>query len=158
MRSAATFNMRITVVVSGFVTAQRAKAMAEAKHPKNWKELGHANPMRDIFVEKLVRLRYNIGCFRRFLRNVLTWFLGLQPSSCHDRRFSTSQWVKVVIGSHAPPRCLSSSPVARPLFFQRVSLLFSLATRLADLFAVQPSSTALEHPATVGCSHHFTSF
>ena len=39
----------------GFVTAQRAKAMAEAKHPKNWKELGHANPMRDIFVEKLVR-------------------------------------------------------------------------------------------------------
>ena len=29
--------------------------MAEAKHPKNWKELGHANPMRDIFVEKLVR-------------------------------------------------------------------------------------------------------
>ena len=55
MRSAATFNMRITNVVVGFVTAQRAKAMAEAKHPKNWKELGQSNPMRDIFVEKLVQ-------------------------------------------------------------------------------------------------------
>ena len=30
--------------------------MAEAKHPKNWKELGQSNPMRDIFVEKLVRV------------------------------------------------------------------------------------------------------
>lgn len=47
----------------GFVTAQRAKAMAEAKHPKNWKELGHANPMRDIFVEKLVRLLRNCEAF-----------------------------------------------------------------------------------------------
>ncbi len=54
--------------------------MAEAKHPKNWKELGHANPMRDIFVEKLVRLLYNIKCFRPLLRNALTWFLGLHPS------------------------------------------------------------------------------
>ena len=49
------FNRNVASCVSGFVTAQRAKAMAEAKHPKNWKELGHANPMRDIFVEKLVR-------------------------------------------------------------------------------------------------------
>jgi hypothetical protein len=50
------FDMKVANVLAGFVTAQRAKAMAEAKHPKNWKELGHANPMRDIFVEKLVRL------------------------------------------------------------------------------------------------------
>jgi hypothetical protein len=50
------FGRNVAIIVLGFVTAQRAKAMAEAKHPKNWKELGHANPMRDIFVEKLVRL------------------------------------------------------------------------------------------------------
>jgi hypothetical protein len=48
------FNRNVANADAGFVTAQRAKAMAEAKHPKNWKALGHANPMRDIFVEKLV--------------------------------------------------------------------------------------------------------
>jgi hypothetical protein len=64
IRSVASSRIALSCVVSkgkyndwkaGFVTAQRAKAMAEAKHPKNWKELGQSNPMRDIFVEKLVQ-------------------------------------------------------------------------------------------------------
>lgn len=119
--------------------------MAEAKHPKNWKELGHSNPMRDIFVEKLVRLMYFTVlhrkklacCFRRQSHS-----LSCTRISDHlfSFRFSTSPWVKVVTGSHVLERCLNSSPNVPPSIrkVNPVSCFSDSSSNYGQDFASQP--------------------
>lgn len=68
-------------------------------------------------------------------------------------RFSTSQWVKVVIGSRVPLRCLSSSPVVKPPCFQKVNLPLPHRYDLSRTSVLCIMHSLCSHDAVHACPH-----